>query len=525
MNIPLIAKPTIDKYSKDQKLEIWSNSHVFYVDAPFKPYFYSSYPLKLDAIKYETEKLNKILLSNLQSTEVYKYNFQNTLIAKEHQEEDTIEHQISYTDRILIDEHNFFTKFKNDQPLKVLHFDIETDTTGMFPAPERNAIIAIGAKCGDRKAIFMSETYDDDKVILNKFFDFMQKTDPDIITHYNGDSFDIPYCMERMKINKIPLNRWSRNNKDIHKYKNTISIGGRVSFDLYHEAQRDQTLSGIKNLKMKTLAKWLKLADIKEVPYTEMRNMVNTTKLKEYLISDVNITESLFNIYFKNVQMLAEMNKVPLNLMIGANASFLPNIIHGRKYKQLGIISDGFNGKRHPKYIKNKRGALVDTFKPGLYNHSIFKIDYASQYPRAVQTFNLSPDTVRIIRYDIYNGKYNFDISNPDKYIYSIPDEKANKNIIISVDMSKRGFLAKFMDDVLTERFDIKKRMKSMEKGTPEYEGLHVRQNALKVVANIQTGYEGQEFALFGDLGTYCMITGMCRYYIQLAMNGVKCQK
>ena len=104
-------------------------------------------------------------------------------------------------------------------------------------------------------------------------------------------------------------------------------------------------------------------------------------------------------------------------------------------------------------------------------------------------------------------------------------DEPRYKNIIIAIDMTKKGFLSQFMTDVLNERFEIKRKMKTLQKGTPEYEGLHVRQNALKVVANVQTGYEGQEFALFGDLGTYCMITGMGRYYIQLAMDGIKCQK
>jgi DNA polymerase elongation subunit (family B) len=524
MNIPLLVKPFIDKYTKNQKLEIWYNGHVSYIDAPFNPYFYSLYKLKINS---QFEECNKILFSNLQPTNLYKYSFQNTQIARQYQEEDSIEAKINYLNRILIDEQNFFIKYQNTESLKIMYFDIETDTTGMFPTPERNAIIAIGCKCGSRKRIFMSETYDNDKIILNKFFDFIKETDPDVITHYNGDLFDIPYIIERMKINHIPLNRWSRNNKDIHQYKNTINIGGRVSFDLYHEAQHDQTLYGIKNLKMKTLAKFLnidKILDIKEIEYSKMRELVNTTKLRDYLISDVEITEKLFNIYFKNVKILAEMNKIPLNLMIGASASFLPNIIHGRAFQRLNIVSDKINGERHLKYIKKKQGALVNTFNPGLYNHPIYKVDFASQYPRICQTFNFSPETVRIIRYDNYTGRYKFDISNPDKYIFNIPDETSNKNIIIAIDMTKRGFLSQFMENVLTERFDIKKRMKTLEKGSPEYEEFHVRQNALKIICNVQTGYHGQEFALFGDLGTYCAITGLGRYYLQLAMEGIKCQ-
>lgn len=526
MNIPLIAKPFIDKYSQEQKLEIWIDGRPAWVNAPFKPYFYSSYPLRLDFLKpnMECSVVNKTLFSNLQLTDLYKYSFQNTRFINQYREEDSIESDLTYTDRICIDLPDFFTKYPNKNPLKVMYFDIEVDTTGMFPTPDRNAIIAIGVKCGDRRAIYMAESYNDDRVILNKFFDLIKETDPDIITHYNGNNFDIPYMMERMKINHIPLNRWSRNQQEPHIFKNTMSIGGRLSFDIYDEAQRDQTLSGIKNLKMKTLAAWIDkektLGEVIEVPYSEMRNMVNTPKLKEYLISDINITEFLFNVYFKNVQMLAEMNNIPLNLMMSASPSFLANIIHGRAFQKLNMVSDKTNGQRHPLYIKNKQGALVDTFAPGLYNHEIYKVDYSSQYPRAAQTFNASPDTTRIIRYDPF-GDYKFDISNPNKYVFSIPDENAKKNIVIEIDQSKRGFLAKFMDEVLTERFIIKKRMKEVKKGSTEYEYLNVRQNALKVVANVQTGYEGQEFARYGDLGTYCLITGMCRYYIKMAMESI----
>jgi len=526
MKIPLIVKPIIDRTSQEQMMEIWSNGRMITIDAPFNPYFYSLYSLKLDFLKpqMENEVVNKILFSTMNSQDIYKYSFKNTRLLSQYREDDSIESDILFTDRILIDRPDLFTKYPNDNPLKVLFFDIECDTTGMFPIPERNAIIAIGCKCDDKKAIYMAETYDNDKVILNKFFDFIKETDPDIIVHYNGDSFDIPYCIERMKINHIPLNRWSRNNSNIHQFKNTINIGGRLSFDLYKEAQHDQTIFGIKNLKMKTLAKWIdkdKKLDVKEVEYSEMRKMVNTPKLREYLISDIEITEFLFKVYYKNVQMLAEMNNIPLNLMMGASASFLPTIIHGRKFQKLNIVSDKNNDERHPVYIKKKQGALTNTYNPGIYLDGIYKVDFASQYPNICRTFNISPETVRIIRYDSFTSNYNFDISNPKKYICSIPDEVANKNIIIEIDMEKRGFLSQFMDDVLTERFAIKKRMKEIKKDSSEYEYLHIRQNALKVIANIQTGYEGLEFARFGDLGCYSLITAMGRYYIKLAMKNI----
>jgi len=249
-----------------------------------------------------------------------------------------------------------------------MHFDIETDTTGIFPTPDRNAVIAIGCAIGDQKKLFVSETYDDDKKIIEDFFKFIKYTDPDIFSGYNTNKFDIPYLLERMKINNISPNLWSRTESEPQFYNNNVYIDGRISFDIYNEVVKDQTIYGIKNRRMKTLAKWLNLNDdIVEVDPSQMRNLVNTKDLREYLKSDVRITEALFNIYFKNVLTLAEMNKIPLNIMVDASASFLPRIIHGRAFKKLNIIADKNNGERYPKHIHKKQGALVDTFKHGLY--------------------------------------------------------------------------------------------------------------------------------------------------------------
>lgn len=528
MKIPLIVDTFVDQHTNQQWIEIWRNSHKEIVFTPFLPYFISDYSMK---VPYETEtRIRKRILGTMQEKDLYKYSFRNTRYVRQYREDDTMEADIVFTDRISIDNPEFFTKYPNTDRLKILHFDIECDTIGMFPTPERNAIIGIGCKIGDKKKLFIADEYNKDEEILHKFIDFIKETNPDILSHYNGNFFDIPYIMGRMEINHIPQDLFCRNGKKPRIYDNpytgrTMNLGGRISFDIFHEVEKDQTIYGIKNHKMKTVAKWIdkeKKLDVVEIPLSDMRSLVNTEKLRGYLKSDVLITEFLFNIYFKNVLMLAEMNKIPLNLMVDASPSFLPQIIHGRAFQRLGIVADKNNGKRYPTYIKKKQGALVDTFRPGLYMKGIHKVDFSSQYPRIVQTFNVSPDTVRLIRYNQFVGRYTFDISDDNRYIFSIPDEKANKNIELEIDMTKRGFLAKFMDDVLNERFDIKKKMKSLDKSSTEYQYLHIRQNALKVIANVQTGYHGQEFARFGSLACYNVITGMGRYYAKMVIDYVK---
>jgi len=161
MNVPLIVKPFIDRQTNQQKIEIWQNGHSMWVDAPFLPYFYSQYKLKivdtLNKVKQQVweENTNKTLLSTLQLEKLIKYSFKNTKFVSQYREQDSIESGILYTDRIMIDNPDFFTRFPNTNDLKILFFDIEVDTTGMFPVPERNAIIGIGCKCGNDKAIYL----------------------------------------------------------------------------------------------------------------------------------------------------------------------------------------------------------------------------------------------------------------------------------------------------------------------------------------------------------------------------------
>jgi len=511
MKIPLIAIPIIK--NGVQYVEIWQNSQQKLVLSPFQPYFYSTYKMQIPYKKEET--VTKKLFSTFKDTTLYKYSFPNTRYVSQYREDDSIEADIVFSDRILIDQPDFFTEFPNTDPLKILHFDIEVDTSSSFPKPEENAIIAIGCQIGDKKKLFVSKTYDDDEKIIRDFFRFLQKTDPDILSHYNGNKFDIPYLIKRMEINHIPTDLFSRKGK-ISTYRGAINIPGRISFDIYNEVTRDQTLYGIKNFQMKTVAEWLGFP-VMHINTTNMRELVDTQELREYLKSDIYITKFLFDTYFKNVLMLAEMYHIPLNLMVNASPSFLPRIIHGRAFQKLNMVADKTNAERHKKYIKKKQGALVDTFKPGLYNHPIYKVDYKSEYPNIVRTFNLSPETTRIIRYDTLTKNFTFDSSN-NKLILSIPDEVINKNIVIEIDMTKRGFLAEFIDNVLTERFQLKQQMKQTKDDTLR-NVLHVRQNALKVSANIQTGYEGQTHARFGSLDVYCAITGMGRYFMKLALN------
>lgn len=525
MRVPLIASSNNTTISnKKQIVEVWQNGILKLVDIPIFPYFYSFNNHKFH--NSNNKKVEKIIYSNMEKNIIYKHMFKHVNDIPKFKSEDIIENGIPFMDRILIDKPDFFYNYPNTEPLKMLYFDIEVDSVNSFPVPDRNAIIAIGLKGNGFGKIFMSKVYDDDSYILKKFINVIKNYDPDIIVGYNSNYFDFPYVLDRLKINEMDPKLLTRNNKNVKIYKKTgkniVNLGGRISFDIYPQVLRDQTIFGIKNKKMKTVADWMEYENPITVDTTSMRKLVNTPELRKYLISDVKITEFLSNIYFPNMVTLAEMMGIPLNILINSTPNFLGRIIHGREFKKMGIVTDSNNQTRYPKHIKNKQGAYVDTYKPGLYKNGVWKVDFKSLYPNIIRTFNLSPETIKLIRYEELdmNKDILIDITN-NSNIYCIKDERFGKNMIVSVS-HEEGFLKKYITNILEERFRIKSELKKYDKNSSEWLSLHAQENALKVVANAITGYHGQAFAQFGCLTVYCCITGFSRYYITLLHSWLK---
>ena len=103
-------------------------------------------------------------------------------------------------------------------PLRVLSFDIEcAGRKGIFPEPEYDPVIQIanyvvrqGEKDPFIKVIFCLKDcaaivghevkcFDDEKKLLNAWADFVRESDPDLLTGYNIQNFDLGYLLDRAK--------------------------------------------------------------------------------------------------------------------------------------------------------------------------------------------------------------------------------------------------------------------------------------------------------------------------------------
>ena len=161
-------------------------------------------------------------------------------------------------------------------PIRILSFDIEcAGRKGIFPEPDKDPVIQIANMVivqGEREPfirnvftldtcaqIIGSHVYSCPREfeLLDRWANFVREADPDIITGYNIQNFDLPYLINRAKhlgVKNFPFLGRIRNtrseiketvlqSKQMGRRENkTINIEGRVLFDLLLILVRDYKL-------------------------------------------------------------------------------------------------------------------------------------------------------------------------------------------------------------------------------------------------------------------------------------------
>ena len=437
-----------------------------------------------------------------------------------------------YTHQLIIEEEDFYLKYAQTEPLRILMLDIEvyTDGSGIFPKPSTNPIVAIGVyyRCGKDEVVKVFDQYDEydkDRKILDMFYDFYRDCNPDIVVGFNHKFFDIPYIIQRtqclnlcddMGKDKISyLTRYgtfpfSKFKKDIITNKPSIEIHGRIMCDLLELTQKDQLLSGIKDHKLKTLAEWYKIP-YEDCDVTNTAQLIGKPEFRKYLENDVEVTKRLFDIYFPIYEDLAELMKVPLDDAINESSSFVPKILIARDMIKNNIIPMQANKDRYDDTYY--QAALVDIKKKGFFK-KVRKIDFGSYYPSILRSFNLGPDTTQITSFQPYTGKYRVRRTGDILWL-CIPDKNIDANVIIKVDHSKEGVLRKSMDGLFASRAYAKK----MAKAGIDEQFWKVRSNAIKVIMNSVFGISSEDYTHWSDMGTGIAIVGLARWILKHLME------
>ncbi len=514
VDVPLSAERTI--LDGEQKLTLWVEGQPHVVDPPLRPYCYARTPFDRGPIDQQPAVVRP--LSSLREEEWFRAAFRNVRelarYAHRRPEDEIAEAHIPFVHRILLDEPDFFRAWPNGPP-RVLTFDIEQLTTGKgFPTGE-DPIISIAWAFGEEDPACVLGDGEDDRDVLEAFLAALERYDPDILAGYNVAGYDLPRVLDRLShhgLDPTPLHR-EGGRIDEARWGSGKRLVGRVLYDVYGSVRADQTLAGIKDRKLATVAQWRGI-DVVDEDASDTRSLVGTERLARYNESDVRATRAIGQPYLDNLIELASFYGAPFQTVAEATANFHATTLQGRIMVQQGVISDGRNDQRYPELYEQTGGegfvgGIVEIYQRGLFR-PITHVDFASMYPSILVALGAGADNTRY-HGTLQPGPYEARREG-ERLELLIPDPARKTRHRVTI--QGRSELAIQLGELLDHRLELKQVMKDAG-------DEHARQRAssqqgmIKVILNSVYGVMASRHARYASLPVAMAIVGTARHLIR----------
>jgi DNA polymerase delta subunit 1 len=370
--------------------------------------------------------------------------------------------------------------------------------------------------------IISSETEED---MLLKWSVFLQACDPDIITGYNVQNFDIPYILDRadalskdkkIKAKLAPFKKWGRIRGSFAKMKETTfqsaaygktnnietTIDGRVIFDMLPYMRRNHKLSSysLNSVCAEFLGQQKEDVHHSIISTLQMGSDEDRHRLATYCLKDAKLPQRLMD------KLSVVVNYIEMARVTGVPVSFL--ITRGQQIKVFSMILRKCMKEKLLVPTLKKSGAsdagyegatVLDPVKD-YYQDPIATLDFASLYPSIMQAYNLCYST-------IVNSQ---DAKKLDPKMYKTSD---NGHTFVHSHV-KKGILPTILSELLAAR---KRAKKDMKNAPTEFEKAvqNGRQLALKVSANSVYGFTGANVGQLPCLPIASSVTSYGRYLLE----------
>ena len=388
------------------------------------------------------------------------------------------EGDIPFTQRYIIDRVGETETY----PLKTLYLDIELNTENVFPDlkdPDQEVISCSFVDSFTEKPyviLYIPEDHENvpeeteelevvrsEEDLLYGIIRYVQECDPDVISGWNVESFDLTYIIRRMdKLNidyrKLSPMGWVYIND---RYED-VKIKGRIVLDLmkaymYFRRMSNQGKAESYSLEF-TAQSVLGTGKIEHLESFRELWTEKPEKLAKYNIRDSTLVKDID----KELEIIDFFNSIRAKA-----CSQLVDI-----YKTTALVDGLFLNIVHNKIVlpsKNKQGgesydgAFVFEPKPGVFGN-VLALDLKSMYPNIIKTFNMGYETL-----------------SKDGNITITEDIKFTSGI---------GLISGCLRDLQNERSFYKKQMKEATNARDK-KIANFRQYAVKVLMNSQYGYLG----------------------------------
>lgn len=427
-------------------------------------------------------------------------------------------------------------------PFRVLSFDIEcAGRKGIFPEPEKDPVIQIASvvirqgeaepfiktiftlgKCASIVGVTV-KCFNTEKELLTAWADFVRETDPDIITGYNIQNFDLYYLLTRantlnsvtfpflgrMRISRTLCRKKMIQSKQMGKRENhETNIEGRAQFDLLLALLRDYKLRSYSLNAVSYHFLGEQKEDVHHSIITDLQNGDELTRrrLAVYCVKDavlpIRLLDKLMCII--NYMEMARVTGVPMGYLLtrGQQIKVVSQLL--RKAKGEGLLMPAMKPSTGAEF----EGALVIEPKKGYYDVPIATLDFTSLYPSIMMAHNLCYTTY------LTPDQKRFELKE-DEYIRTPVGSyfvKSNK---------RKGLLPIILEDLLNARKKAKNDLKN-ETDPFKRKVLDGRQLALKISANSVYGFTGAQVGKLPCLAISTSVTAFGRQMIDHTKNFVE---
>lgn len=420
-------------------------------------------------------------------------------------------------------------------PIRILSFDIEcAGRKGIFPEAEKDPVIQIAnmvIRQGERdpfiRNVFTLKScapivgsqvlaFEEESSLLVKWADFVREVDPDIITGYNIQNFDLPYLLNRanhLKCSSFPFLGRIKNARTVMKdailqsrqmgkrENKIISIEGRVQFDLLQILVRDYKLRSYTLNAVSYHFLQEQKEDVQHSIITDLQNGNDQTRrrLAVYCLKDamlpLRLLEKLMCVI--NYMEMARVTGVPLSYLLtrGQQIKVVSQLL--RKAVEHDFVIPTMKIEVGEDYT----GATVIEPVKGYYSVPITTLDFSSLYPSIMMAHNLCYIT-------LLKSVTARDNLNPRDFI-----KTPSGNFFVKKSVCK-GLLPEILENLLSAR---KKAKEDLKKETDPFKKkvLDGRQLALKISANSVYGFTGAQVGKLPCLEISQSVTAFGRMMIE----------
>ncbi|KAG1674520.1 DNA polymerase delta catalytic subunit [Nymphon striatum] len=383
-------------------------------------------------------------------------------------------------------------------PFRILSFDIEcAGRKGVFPEANKDSVIQIsnmvirqGEKDPFIRNVFTLNTcstivgsqvicHMKESELLQKWADFVREVDPDIITGYNIQNFDLPYLINRASCLKVLVRDYKLRSVYIEccEFSFSSRTERRCSTFNYHRFTSELVLM------------FLKLNGTDQT-----RRRLAVYCLKDALLP-LRLLEKLMCVI--NYMEMARVTGVPLSYLLtrGQQIKVVVSQLL-RKAAEQDLIMPVHKAEVGDDFT----GATVIEPSKGFYNLPIATLDFSSLYPSIMMAHNLC--------YTSLLTPKSKDQLKSDEFIRTPSGNYFVKSTV------RKGLLPEILEALLSARKKAKLDLKN-EKDPFKRKVLDGRQLALKISANSVYGFTGAQVGKLPCLEISQSVTAFGRAMIE----------